>query len=75
MKKLTELELMKYWIDAEFSILHAMFAIIMLQLVEGVFWTVAFWIYLVIQIIYALVRIAVVAANDKNYLKIPQVKK
>lgn len=75
MKKLTELELLKYWIDAEFSILHAMFAIIMLQLVEGVFWVVAFWIYLIIQIIYALVRVAVVASQDKDYLRIPKVDK
>jgi hypothetical protein len=72
MKKLPELELLKYWIDAEFSILHAMFAIIMLQLVEGVFWVVAFWIYLIIQIIYALVRVAVVASQDKDYLRIPK---
>lgn len=72
MKKLTELELLKYWIDAEFSILHAMFAIIMLQLVEGVFWVVAFWIYLIIQIIYALVRVAVVASQDKDYLRTPK---
>lgn len=75
MKNLTEMQLMKYWIDAEFSVLHAMFAIIMLQLVDGLFWTIFFWIYLVIQIIYALVRMAVVAANDKDYLKIPQNKK
>ena len=72
MKNLTELQIMKYWIDSEFSVLHAMFAIIMLQLVDGSFWTIFFWVYLIIQIIYALVRIAVVAANDKDYLKIPR---
>ena len=72
MKKLTEIEKLKYWVDAEFTILHVMFAIIMLQLTSGWFPTVVLAIYLIISILYTLARIAYVASFDKDYLKVPK---
>ena len=72
MKKLTDIEMLKYWIDTEFTILHIMFAIIMLQLVEGIGWIIAFYVYIAIQVFYAIVRLAVIASQDKDYLRIPK---
>lgn len=74
MNKLTELEKMKYWIDSEFTILHIMFAIIMLQLTEGVLWTVLFSLYIVFCVIYAVVRLAYLAQDDPKFLKVPKKK-
>lgn len=72
MSKLTEVDKLKYWIDTEFSILHIMFAIIMLQLTHGVLPTVIFGIYLIISVVYTISRIMYVAYFDKDYLKIPK---
>ncbi len=72
--ELTELDKLKYWIDMEFTILHVMFAILMLQLIEGVFWTVFFIGYIVVCLIYILIRAAYLAAHDPNYLKVPKQK-
>jgi hypothetical protein len=72
MNKLTELEALKYWIDSEFSILHAMFGIIMLNLVEAWFWKAFFVVYIIFSIIYAIVRIAYVAQYNKDFLKVPK---
>lgn len=72
MAKITEIEKLKYWMDSEFSILHAMFGIIMLQLTHGALPTVLFSLYIVISITYAIVRAAYVASIDKNYLKVPK---
>lgn len=71
-KKLTDVEKLKYWMDAEFSILHIMFAVIMLELTEGWFPTIAFSLYILYAIIYGLVRIAYIAADDPDYLKVPK---
>lgn len=70
--KLTDLEMLKHWIDTEFTILHIMFAIIMLQLVTGWFWTMFFIGYIFFQVLYAVVRLAVIASQDKDYLKVPK---
>lgn len=70
--KLTDLEMLKHWIDTEFTILHIMFAIIMLQLVTGWFWTMFFICYIFFQVLYAVVRLAVIANQDKDYLKVPK---
>jgi hypothetical protein len=72
MAKLTEIDKLKYWIDTEFTILHIMFAIIMLQLTHGVLPTVIFGVYLFISVVYAFTRMAYVAYFDKNYLRIPK---
>lgn len=72
MSKLTELEVLKYWLDAEFSILHAMFGVIMFNLVEAWYWKVLFVIYIIIATLYSIVRVAYVAQHDKDYLKVPK---
>jgi hypothetical protein len=72
MKQLTDIEKLKYWIDAEFSILHAMFGIIMFNLMHDWFWKLIFVIYVILQVIYASVRILYVATQDKDYLKVPK---
>lgn len=75
MSKLTELELLKYWIDTEFTIVHIMFGFIMLELTEGLFWSVVLGVYIAYSMFYAFTRLAIVAANDPNYLKVPKVTK
>jgi hypothetical protein len=72
MKKLTEIEKLKYWVDAEFTILHIMFAIIMLQLTSGWLPTTILAIYLIISVMYTIARIAYVTAFDKDYLRVPK---
>lgn len=70
--KLTEVDKLKYWIDTEFSILHVMFAIIMLQLTHGALPTILLSVYLIISVVYTLTRIAYVASFDKDYLRVPK---
>lgn len=72
MKKLTEIEKLKYWLDAEFSILHVMFAIVMLELTSGWFATTLLVVYLIFTLMYALTRIAYVFSFDKDYLRVPK---
>ena len=69
--KLTEFEKLKYWLDTEFTILHIMFAIIMLQLTEGLLPTVLLVLYIIFCALYCLVRLSYLA-DDPNYLKIPK---
>jgi len=70
--KLAELDKLKYWIDAEFTVLHIMFAIVMFQLTEGWVWNIALIAYIIWQVLYLLVRLAVIAADDPDYLKAPK---
>lgn len=72
MKKLTELEKLKYWIDAEFTILHVMFGVVILQLTNGLFWNIAIGIYIVFSLVYILTRLAFIAADDPDYLRVPK---
>lgn len=72
MKKLTETEKLKYWIDSEFTILHIMFAILMLQLTNGLVWTIILWVYMVWSVLYLLTRLAILASDDPNYLRVPK---
>lgn len=72
MRKLTELEKMKYWMDAELTILHIMFAVIMWQLTEGWLPHIILGIYIVFSLIYTLVKISYIAADDPDYLKAPK---
>lgn len=72
MKKLTETDKLKYWIDAEFSILHVMFAVVMLELTEGWVWNIILSLYIVYSVLYILTRIAVIAVDDPDYLRAPK---
>lgn len=72
MSKLTELEKLKYWIDSEFTILHIMFAVVMLQLTTGLVWNIILGLYILWSLLYLVVRLAVVAADDPDYLRAPK---
>ena len=72
MKKLTEVELLKYWIDSEFTALHIMFAVVLWQLTEGWLPHLLIALYIVGSALYFIVRIAYVASQDKDYLKVPK---
>ncbi len=70
--KLSELEKLKYWLDSEITILHIMFAVVLWQLTEGWLPHLFIVIYIFISVIYASVRIAYVASQEKNYLRVPK---
>lgn len=72
MSKLTEFEKLKYWVDGEFTVLHIMFAVVMFQLTEGWVWNIALSIYIVWQVLYLFVRLAAIAADDPDYLRVPK---
>ena len=71
MKKLTELDKLKFWIDTEFTIIHIMFCVIMIVLTKGWFWTFFFAGYIGLALFYIIVRLAVIAADDPDYLRSP----
>lgn len=70
--KLTDLEKLKYWIDTEFTVLHIMFAVVMFQLTEGWLWNIGLWLYVLWQFFYLITRLAVIAADDPDYLRVPK---
>ena len=72
MSKLTEIEKLKYWMDAEFTILHIMFAVVLWQLTEGFVPHLVLGLYIGYSVLYTITRIAYVATQDKNYLRVPK---
>lgn len=70
--KLTEGEKLKYWIDAEFSILHAMWGTVMYNLVDGKVLHILFGVYIAWCLIYGVVRVAYISLSDSNYLRVPK---
>lgn len=72
MKRLTDVEKLKYWIDTEFTILHVMFAVVMLELTEGWVWNIILGVYIAYSVLYIFTRLAVIAADDPNYLRVPK---
>lgn len=70
--KLTELEKLKYWLDTEITILHIMFAVVVLLLTEGWIWNILIGLYIVYSVLYMITRLAVIAADDPDYLKAPK---
>lgn len=72
MSKLTETDKLKYWLDAEFSILHVMFAVIMLQLVTSTWQRVGLVVYIIFSIVYAWVRLIYISGHEPSYLRIPK---
>lgn len=72
MKQLNDIEKLRYWLDAEITLMHIGLAFIA-ALVVGAWWAwVLFGVYAVFAFFYAMVRIAYVIAQDKNYLKLPK---
>ena len=70
--KLTEGEKLKYWVDAEFSILHTMFGIIMFNLTDGGLTHVLLGLYIAYSLLYAVVRASYVAKSDSDFLRVPK---
>lgn len=72
MKKLKEADKLKYWLDIEFSILHIMFGIIMLQLTSGWLPSIVLSAYILFQMLYVIPRMASLASDDPEYLRVPK---
>ena len=72
MKKLTEQDKLKYWIDTEFTITHIMFAVVVLLLTEGWLWNIIIGVYIAYCLLYIITRIAVIAVDDPDYLRAPK---
>lgn len=70
-KKFTEDQKLRFWMDGEFAIVHAMFAFVAILIVENLFGEILLWLYLIYSLIYAAVRFAVVADQDPKYLRVP----
>lgn len=70
--KLTDIDKLKYWLDAEISIIHAMIAFVLLNIVTNGWYKAAIIIYIAFSILYSTVRIAYISNNDKNYLQVPK---
>lgn len=71
MKKLSEIELLKYWLDAEISFIHAMIAFIAILLTTETWQHVLLWVYIAYCLLYSLVRMGIVFTRDKDYLILP----
>lgn len=71
-KKLSEDKKLRLWLDSEISILHVMFAIILLQSVTATWQQIALVVYAVWSLLYGLVRIAHVGVADPDFLKLPR---
>lgn len=74
MSKLTESEKMKFWIDAEFSLLHIMFAVIAFMITASVFFKIVLVIYMLWSFVYMISRVAKVGADDPDYLRLTRRK-
>jgi hypothetical protein len=71
-KKLTEIEKLKYWLDAEITFMHAMLAFILYQIVTARWQHILLIIYIILTLLYATVRVVYVSGHDKDYLKVPK---
>ena len=72
MQKLTEIEKLKYWLDSEITITRAMLAFILMQIVTATWQDIVLGIYVVYNMLYAIVRIAYIYSEDRDYLKVPK---
>ena len=72
MKKLTEVEKLKYWLDSELSILHIMFAILLYNMLPETWQHILIIIYIALQALYGLTRLGYLFAHDPDYLKVPK---
>jgi len=70
MSRTTEIDKLKYWLDGEISILHAMLAFIAMLLLDNAISDVVFSIYIGYSVLYALVRFSFVYSKEKDYLSV-----
>lgn len=71
-KRLTETEKLKYWMDTQFTMLQIFACIILLQVTQGWVWNIILGVYIVWSALYIIVRLAVIAADDPDYLRLPK---
>lgn len=72
MRKLSEVELLKYWLDSEITIIHAMLAGLAIMITDRWWVDMLLGFYIIFSIVYAAVRAAIVNAQQKDYLKVPK---
>lgn len=63
---------LRLWIDAEFTILHSLIAVILLFVTHYTWLHVVLIIYIIWNIIYAGARINYVEKRHKGYNKVPK---
>lgn len=72
MKKLTDIEMFRYWIDSEVTLLHIMFAIVVWLLTHNPFVHILLALYIIFSAMYMFTRLAYIAQQDRDYLKVPK---
>ena len=65
-----KVDLLKYWLDSEITIIHIYLAVLAIFIINNVFFTIAAVIYCVWSFIYSLVRMAYIAKHDPEFLKV-----
>lgn len=69
--KLSDMDKLKFWLDSEITILHIMFYVVMWLLTHNIVAHVVLALLIVYSMLYFVVRVAYMAENDKDYLKVP----
>lgn len=64
---------LKHWLDAEITILHVMWAILVGIIMHRGFVWICVIVYMVFSLLYAAVRINYVESKHRGYLKIPKI--
>jgi len=65
---------LKHWIDAEFTILHIQWAILLGFTAHNKLLWFGIIIYIIISIIYAASRLAYVESKHMGYLRLPRIR-
>lgn len=70
--KPSEIDLLKFWLDAEITLIHIMFAIVVWLLTHNWIVHLLLFIYIIGSYAYMLLRIRYVVSSRKDYLKVPR---
>ena len=68
--KLTDIEKLKYWLDAEISLINVKIAVVLWFVTHNFLFHVILALYITGSLIYALSRVAYLSKHDKDYLKL-----
>lgn len=71
--KLNDLEMLKFWLDAEITYSRGLLAVIGILLVEPLWIEILLGVYVAFCVMYVIPRVALVYSQDKEYLKIPKI--
>ena len=72
MNKLDELDKLKYWLDAELTVIKIFLSVILYQLIENRWFRILLAVYVVMAVIYMGTRYTYISKVDRNYLKVPK---